>query len=251
MRFVILTMVSFLATPLLLNGQTLSPGSAHYIINYQGKDAGSASYTIAATPGGYSIAARGDARIGTINLAFSKNEELDSKLEIVSEALNGTLNSEAVFVAVKVDGAKFDIDTSANGKRLSNVLDRNPHTIFAPDFDPSAILLFLRHAGYSTNLWGLIPQQSGLLVSAKVTPQKDEKGTLKGSPIVVRHSTLVMANVTSELFSTVDGQLLQQEVPTQGFSMVRDGFILTPPKAAAPQPAASPMPSSDVPPTAN
>jgi hypothetical protein len=251
MRFVVLTTVSILLAPHLLAAQTLSPGSAHYVINYQGKAAGGADYSISAAPDGYSIAARGNAKIGTIDLAFSKNEELDSKLEILSESLNGTVNGQAIFVSVKPDGAKFDVATSANGQRLSNAIDHHPHTIFAPNFDPSAVLLFLRHAGYSADLWGLIPQQSGLLVTAKVTSQKDEKGTLKGAPIVVRHSTLVMANVTSELFSTEDGRLLQQEVPTQGFSMVRDGFILTPPKSAAPQPAPSPMPSSDAPPATN
>lgn len=250
MRFVLLILVSLLVIPLSVRGEALPSGSAHYTINYQGKSAGDASYTIERAPGGFSIAAHGNAKLGKIDIAFSKNESLDANLEILSEALSGTVNGQAVFVTVKPEGAKFQVDTSANGQQLSNALDHKPHTIFTPNFDPSSVLLLLRHAAHSADLWALVPQQSGLLVSAKASSRKDEKGMLNGSRITVRHSTLVMANVTSELYSTPDGLLLQQEVPTQGFSMVRDGFILTAPKAAPAQPSAPPPTTNGAPPAA-
>jgi len=58
----------------------------------------------------------------------------------------------------------------------------------------------------------------------------DEQGTLDGQPITVHHLVATIAGADTELFSGSENQLLQAELPQQGFSLTRKGFVLTPPK---------------------
>jgi hypothetical protein len=79
----------------------------------------------------------------------------------------------------------------------------------------------------------------------------DLEGTLDGTPITVHHLQATIGGAKSELFSGPKNQLLQAELPQQGFAIVRKGFVLTPPaKPGAPpvtpqsaSPAASPAPA--------
>jgi hypothetical protein len=49
-----------------------------------------------------------------------------------------------------------------------------------------------------------------------------------------------IAGAPTDLFSGPENQLMQAELPQQGFAVVRKGFVLTPPtKAGAPPPSPS------------
>jgi hypothetical protein len=75
----------------------------------------------------------------------------------------------------------------------------------------------------------------------------DEKGTIDTKPVTVHHLKATFAGASTEIFSGPDNQLLQAELPQQGFALVRKGFVLTPPaKAGAPpaQPAAPAAPAT-------
>jgi len=74
----------------------------------------------------------------------------------------------------------------------------------------------------------------------------DEQGTLDTQPITVHHIVATIAGATTDLFSGPQNQLLQAELPQNGFALVRNGFVLTPPaKAGAPPtpPPAAPTPT--------
>ena len=57
----------------------------------------------------------------------------------------------------------------------------------------------------------------------------DEQGTLDGKPITVHHLVATIAGTNTDIFSGPENQLLQAELPQQGFALVRKGFVLTPP----------------------
>jgi hypothetical protein len=57
----------------------------------------------------------------------------------------------------------------------------------------------------------------------------DEAGTLDGKPLTVHHLVATIAGVATHLFSGPQNQLLQAELPQQGFALIRKGFALTPP----------------------
>ncbi len=67
----------------------------------------------------------------------------------------------------------------------------------------------------------------------------DEHGTLDGKQIDVHHLVATIAGTQTNLFAGPDNQLLQAELPQEGFALVRKGFVLTPP-AKAPAPAPEP-----------
>jgi hypothetical protein len=75
----------------------------------------------------------------------------------------------------------------------------------------------------------------------------DEQGTLDGKPIPVHHLVATVAGVATDLFSGPENQLLQAELPQQGFALIRKGFVLTPPA----KPNAPPIaPADSAPPPA-
>ena len=73
----------------------------------------------------------------------------------------------------------------------------------------------------------------------------DQEGTLDGKPITVHHLVATIAGANTDIFSGPENQLLQAELPQEGFALIRKGFVLKPPAkpivppkgvAAAPQP---------------
>jgi hypothetical protein len=88
-------------------------------------------------------------------------------------------------------------------------------------------------------LWAILPKQSGnqpaSVAPVELATYADEVGSLDGKPIPVHHLVATIAGARTDLFSGPENQLLQAELPQQGFALVRKGFVLTPP--ARPQPA--------------
>jgi hypothetical protein len=97
------------------------------------------------------------------------------------------------------------------------------------------------------DLWAIIPKQAGTIEPVKLATYPDEQGTLDGKPVTVHHLIATIAGNTTDLFAGPENQLLQAELPQEGFALVRNGFVLTPPaRPQAPPPApttASPSPT--------
>jgi hypothetical protein len=51
---------------------------------------------------------------------------------------------------------------------------------------------------------------------------------LDGKAITVHHLVATIAGAATDLFSGPENQLLQAELPQEGFALVRKGFVLTP-----------------------
>jgi hypothetical protein len=212
-----------------------------FIIAQHGKPVGTATVTFAASNNGYDTTSVVRVAMQGLNYALSKTEHLSSANRLRHVQLSATVNNSAVNLTAAPDTAQFLLNVSANGRSSTTRLAFHPSAVFLPDFDPGAFdtLLAIAVAQNNRNLWVILPKRSGVqdgsIVPVQLATYADEKGTLDGRPIAVHHLVATIAGAKSDLFSGPENQLLQAELPQQGFALVRKGFVLTPPaKAGAP-----------------
>ena len=249
-RFVVLSaFLSLFAGFLALGSASSAAQSGSFIIAQHGKPIGTASVTLAHNPEGYDTTSIVRVAMQGLNYNLSKTENLSSANQLRYVQLSATVNNSAVNITAAPDAAQFLLNVSANGRSSTTRLASHPAAVFLPDFDPGALdtLLALAVNGNNRDLWAIIPKQSGSeagsIVPIQLATYADEQGTLDGKPITVHHLVATIAGAKSELFSGPENQLLQAELPQQGFAVVLNGFVLTPPaKAGAPpsEPQASP-----------
>jgi hypothetical protein len=248
-----------LAAILALHPSAAQSGS--FIVAQHGKPVGTATVTFAANPKGYNTTSIVRVAMQGLNYNLSKTEELSSANHLRHVQLSATVNNSAVNISAAPDAAQFLLNVSANGRSSATRLAAHPAAVFLPDFDPGALDTLLALAVNQNNrgLWAIVPKQTtgpdgsvqpGSIVPIQLATYADEQGTLDGKAITVHHLVATIAGAKSELFSGPENQLLQAELPQQGFAVVRKGFVLTPPaKAGAPpsapqaQPAAPPAPA--------
>jgi hypothetical protein len=226
-----------------------------FIIAQHGKPVGTATVTFAASPNGYDTTSIVRVAMQGLTYSLSKTENLSSANHLRHVQLSATVNNSAVNLTAAPDSAQFLLNVSANGRASTTRLAFHRSAVFLPDFDPGAFdtLLAIAVAQNNRNLWAILPKKSGVengsIVPVQLATYADEKGTLDGKPIPVHHLVATIAGVNSDLFSGPENQLLQAELPQQGFALVRKGFVLTPP-AKAGAPPASPQGAPRAPPAA-
>jgi hypothetical protein len=232
----LLLLASQLVTPLHAMAQ-----SGSFTIAQHGKPVGDATVTFAANSNGYDTTSVVYVAMQGLNYALSKTERLSTANHLRHVQLSATVNNSAVNLTAAPDAAQFLLNVSANGRSTTTRLALHPSAVFLPDFDPGALdtLLALAVTHNDRNLWAILPKQSGSqdgsIVPVQLATYADEKGTLNGKPIAVHHLVATIAGARSDLFSGPENQLLQAELPQQGFALIRKGFVLTPPaKAGAP-----------------
>jgi hypothetical protein len=78
-----------------------------------------------------------------------------------------------------------------------------------------------------------------ILHTATLHTQPYLQRTFNTATAPLRHYTLTIGSVTSDVYATSKGDVLEVDIPSQGFAVVRDQFQLQPPAspAANPQPA--------------
>jgi hypothetical protein len=241
-RFVLFNLAATLAV--------LSAGaqSASFIIAQNGKPVGTAEVTFASTPKGYDTTSIVRVAMQGLNYNISKTEHLNSANHLRHVQLSATVNNSAVNITAALDSAQFLLNVSANGRSSTTRLALHPAAVFLADFDPGALdtLLALGVTQNNRDLWAIIPKQSpgpdGSQQAASIVPIQlatyaDEQGTLDEKPIAVHHLVATIAGARTELFSGPENQLLQAELPQQGFAVVRKGFVLAPPTKPSAPPA--------------
>ncbi len=221
--------------------------SGNFDIGINGKPVGTANFDVKATPQGYDSSALVRITMQGFNYTLSKTEKLDAKNQLVHIMLSGTVNGAAVSITGRPDAANVLLNISANGRSTTTRLDKHPAAVVLADFDAGALETLLVMAAQHNNrdLWAIIPKGAGTMEPIKLATYSDQQGTLNGKPITVHHLVATVGAETAgqktDLFSGSENQLLQAELPQQGFALVRKGFVLTPPaKPGAPpeQPAA-------------
>jgi hypothetical protein len=224
-----------------------------FIIAQHGKPVGTANVTFTASANGYDTTSVVHVTMQGLNYSLSKTEQLSSANHLRHVQLSATVNNSAVNLTAAPDTAQFLLNISANGSSTTTRLALHPSAVFLPDFDPGALdtLLAVAVVQNSRNLWVILPKQSGTqngsIVPVQLATYADEKGTLDGKPIAVHHLIATFAGAKSDLFSGPENQLLQAELPQQGFALVRKGFVLTPPAKAGAPPVPQPAPQATSP----
>jgi hypothetical protein len=241
----LLTLVSFVSLP-----ATAQPGS--FIVAQHGKAVGTATVTFASDAKGYNTTSVVRVAMQGLNYNLSKTEHLSGANQLVHVQLSATVNSSAVNVTAAPDAAQILLNVSANGRNSKVRLDSHPGAVFLPDFDPGALdtLLSLAVTQNNRGLWAILPKQSGAQAASVLPIQlatyADGEGTLDGKPITVHHLVATIGGAKSDLFSGPKNQLLQAELPQQGFALVRKGFVLTPPAKAGAPPSEPQTPAAPV-----
>ncbi len=206
--------------------------SASFMVSQNGKSVGTASYTFTSTPAGYNSESLVRISMQGLDYALSKTERLDKNNQLTHVLASGTVNGTAVNIVAKPDQTQLLLNVSANGRASTTRLDAHPGAVFLADFDPGALqtLLALNVTQRGRDLWAVIPKKAGSTAPVEVATYAPEQGTLDGKPIQVQHLTATVSGERTELFAGPKNELLQAELPQEGFALVRTGFVLTPPK---------------------
>ncbi len=211
-----------------------------FTVSQLGHPVGTAEFRFTRTTAGYDSASTVKVSMKGLDYALSKTEQLDPARHILHEQLSAAVNGSAVNINGKPDAAQFLMNISANGRSSTNKLAGHASAVFLPDFDPGALenLLVLGANQNNRDLWAILPKQAGSVEQVQLATYADEHGTFSGSAVTVHHLVATLAGSETDLFLSPDNHLLQAELPQQGFSLVRKGFVLSPPAkpVAPPQP---------------
>ncbi len=205
--------------------------SGSFEIAQNGQAVGTASFQFSATKDGYDSTSLVKVSMERLNYALSKNEQLTAANQLKHVLLSATVNGEAVNVVAAPDSAQLLLNISANGTSSTTRLAAHPGAVFMADFDPGALetLLALAVTQNNRDLWAILPKEAGSIEPVQLATYPDQQGTLDGKPITVHHLVATIAGANTELFSGPENQLLQAELPQEGFALIRKGFQLTPP----------------------
>ena len=209
-------------------------------MNQLGHAVGTAEFRVAPGAGGFDSTSTVRVSMQGLNYALSKTEQLDAARHLVHVVLSATVNDQAVNVTAKPEAGQLLLNISANGRGSTTKLAEHAAAVFLPDFDPGALqeLLMVAEAQNGRDLWAIVPKKAGSVDAVQLATFADEHGTLNGQPVTVHHVVATYAGAETDLFAGADNQLLQAELPQEGFSLIRKGFILTPPKRPGAAPAA-------------
>jgi hypothetical protein len=223
-------LVALVLSAVLAPAATAQSGS--FTVSQHGHAVGTVSFRFAGNAGGYDSTSMVQVKMQGLDYALSKTERLDQANHIQHVQLSGIVNGSAVNVTGKPDAAQFLLNISANGRSSTTRLDAHNAAVFLPDFDPGGLetLLALAVTQNNRDLWAILPKQAGTTEPVQLATYADEQGTLNGKPVAVHHLVATIAGASTDLFSGPENQLLQAELPQQGFALVRTGFVLTPPK---------------------
>ena len=211
--------------------------TALFTVSQNGKQVGTASARF--TPADKSIASESIVRVTMdgLDYALSKTETLSGDHQLREVLLSATVNGSAVTVQARPAESALVLKMSANGKPLATRLAAHANAVFLADFDPGALqtLLTLATRTNGRELWAILPKGNGSVEAVTLETLADEQGTLNGKSVTVHHLAAKIATPRTQIFTSEENQLLQAELPQQGFALVRQGFVLTPPtKAPAP-----------------
>lgn len=192
---------------------------------------GTASYQFTATKDGFDSTSLVKVAMRGLDYALSKNEQLSADNHLRHVVLSAIVNGEAVNAVATPDGGQFLLTISANGKSSTTRLAAHDGAVFLPDFDAGALqtLLTLAAAQNNRDLWVILPKEAGSIEPVRLATYPDQEGTLDGKPITVHHIVATIAGEDTDLFSGPENQLLQAELPQEGFALIKKGFDLKPP----------------------
>ncbi len=216
--------------------------SGTFQVELNGKQVGTASCNFVATLNGYNSTSLVRVTTKGLDYSLSKSEQLSPANELRHVMLSAVVNNEAVTVTGASSAGQILLEFSANGQKTKAKLQAHTGAIFMPDLDPGALETLLALAAERNNrgLWAIIPKHGGSIEPIVLATYADQQGLLNGKTVTVHHLVATITKSKMELFSGSNNQLLQAELPQEGFTLVRKGFVRKPP-AHANAPSAEPV----------
>jgi hypothetical protein len=216
-----------------------SAQSGDFTVSQHGSPVGTASFKFDQTAEGFDSSSIVHVSMQGLDYQLSKNEKLSLTYGLLHVQLSAIVNDSAVHVTARPDSTQLLMNISANGRSSTTRLDGHSAAVFLPDFDPGALetVLTLAVANNNRDLWAILPKQAGSIEPIQLATYADEHGTFDGKPITVHHLVATVAEADTHIFSGPENQLLQAELPQEGFALVRRGFVLTPPTKPIAAPA--------------
>ena len=204
------------------------PGNFEITLN--GKQVGKANCNLVATRDGFNSTSVVRVTTKGLDYALSRTEQLSHAGELRHVLLSAVVNNEAVTVTGAFAGGQILLEFSANGRKTTAQLQAHSGAVFLPDLDPGALQTLLTLAAKRNNrgLWAIIPKQSGSIEPIVLATYPDQQCVFDGEPVTVHHLVATIASSKFELFSGPDNQLMQAELPQEGFEIVRKGFVRQP-----------------------
>jgi hypothetical protein len=215
----------------------------NFILSQNGTAVGTANLLLNKAAGGFEATSAASIQMPGLNYKFTENASLDAGFHLTKVQLNGTVNGTSATVNTTPQGQQFLMKINANGSVTNTPLALHRQAVFLPDFDPAGlqVLLNLGAAHNNSDLWALIPKQTGSITALRIATNADMQGTLNGKPVTVHHLTVTFDTSKTEVFSSDSNELLQAEWTDEGFALVRQGFKLTPPARPTAAPPAAPQ----------
>ncbi len=229
-RLIVFPLAGIFALVVMALPNNAAAQSGNFEIAQNGQAVGSASFQFTATKDGYDSTSLVKVAMQGLAYALSKTEKLGPANQLEHVLLSATVNGEAVNLVAAPDAAQFLLNISASGKSSTTRLEAHAGAVFLPDFDPGALetLLALAVTQNNRDLWAILPKGAGSIEPVQLATYPDQEGTLDGKAIAVHHLIATIAGANTELFSGPDNQLLQAELPEEGFALIRKGFQLKP-----------------------
>jgi len=215
-----------------------------FTISQNGQNVGTAGLSLKPSGGGFGSTSWTKINMPGLNYSFSENETMAGGYLLKSAQLDGSVNGTKATVNTTSQGQQLVMKINANGQVINTPLAFHPQAVFFPDFDPAALQTVLNLGALHNNrdLWAVIPKQSGSVTALRIVTKQDEQGALNGQQTPIHHVTITADADTIEVFSDTSNQLMQAEWSEEGFAMVRQGFVLTPPaKPRTPPPSQQPQ----------
>lgn len=242
-----------LAVSLALTAGTALSSAQNFQLSQNGQNVGTAGLSVKPSSSGVNSTSWTKIKMPGLDYSFQENESMDGSYQLKSAQLDGSVNGTKATVNAAPQGQQLAIKINANGKVISTPLAFHPQAVFFPDFDPAALQTMLSLGALRNNrdLWAIIPKQAGSVTALRIATKPDEQGSLNGQQTPIHHITVTADADTIEIFSSPSNQLMQAEWTEEGFAMVRQGFVLTPPaKPRTPPPAKQQQPADQAAPQA-
>jgi dienelactone hydrolase len=206
---------------------------ARFLLELGNKQIGKADYQFTAVKSGFRLKAHYSYVTGGTSIEAIRQAELGPNYELKSDSLSVHINDLIQSASITADkrSGKLNYDGGVTGgSRVTNTFDMHRASFVFNNFDPSGVqgLIYLEttHPQPDHQYWALLAQGKGVQVPMELTAAEAGEGTLDGTPVLLKHWHLIIANARADIWADLRNNLMEFSVPVQSLSYRRSGFVL-------------------------
>ena len=206
---------------------------ARFLLELGNKQIGKADYQFTAVKSGFRLKAHYSYVTGGTSIEAIRQAELGPNYELKSDSLSVHINDLIQSASITADerSGKLNYDGGVTGgSRVTNTFDMHHASFVFNNFDPSGVqgLIYLEttHPQPDHQYWALLAQGKGVQVPMELTAAEAGEGTLDGTPVLLKHWHLIIANARADIWADLRNNLMEFSVPVQSLTYRRSGFVL-------------------------